>query len=968
QPTLYVAKFREFADIIHQRAPGVAMTWTPNQGWGYSWPWGAYAITTNSPDFRLLDTNGDGQLTESDDSYGPFYPGDAYVDWVGISFYHWGNDRGFNQLPWTGKWGHANGVSNAIPNFHDLFAVAHGKPMLIAETSAFYDPMNVKTGNASEVSIKQNWIQQVYNLTDVNQPRLNVAFPQVKAICWFSQRKYESEVNGEVEWRLNDDTNVIAFYRQTVSNSYFIKALYASDNVTLGSAPATVEPNQTYSVTVQYAARTNRDIILSLLDPAHGHAWYGGQTRSVTTGHGSVTFSVTAQNYPQNGTTYVWDAIIVPAGGTWSNTLDHAQIPVTVIADRLLFTTVPQPLRPQETATIGFSYIANPAGVTKRLNVNLLDPTHSNAWYGGGTVNLPDGAGTVSVPLTVRGTPTSGSFYVLSAYIARNTDDYTKATATAQTNVTVVADSLSVSNVPLSVQNGQNYTLRFRYSCDQNRYLTVNLLRPSTGYTWYGGTNKLVARGSGTVSVVVRVVNQPPAAQDYQWSAFLSTRPNEFSNATATTVVSPVSVVRDGLNILTAPAILQPGQTYPIKLRYSKNGSTNKYVHLDVLDPVHGYAWYGGISSNLPSAKTNGDITVKLTVLNNPPAGTNYLLNAFIAPVGQDWTAATATDAKNATVAWDNLQFASAPAAILPHSIVSVTLNYNVYPGTTAKYLAVNLLYPAQNYAWFGGTNVALPAGTGQLTVKFPVDGNPVSSTNYVLDAFVAPVGGVWSNATAHTQAVTAVRVDSLSFNTYPTNIWTPSTCTVKLNYNAWGPRKIRVDLLTPAPGYVWRGGNEVTVPAGSGVATINIAVPNTFPSGYHIWAAYISPVGGSYSTRTADVTSPQIWVRRDPVQIVSAPNYVRRGETYNVTLAWEVYQNSDAHIDLIKDVVYTWHGGTWTNIGNGTGTRVFRVTVSPTAPLGSNYLWSSWVGPAGGEYANRTAEDVQAPVSVISP
>lgn len=38
QPDLYVRRFREFAGVIRQRAPRVAMAWTPNQGWGYPWP------------------------------------------------------------------------------------------------------------------------------------------------------------------------------------------------------------------------------------------------------------------------------------------------------------------------------------------------------------------------------------------------------------------------------------------------------------------------------------------------------------------------------------------------------------------------------------------------------------------------------------------------------------------------------------------------------------------------------------------------------------------------------------------------------------------------------------------------------------------------------------------------------------------------------------------------------------------
>lgn len=35
--------------------------------------------------FALMDTNGDGKLDNKDDPYAPYWPGDEYVDWVGLS-------------------------------------------------------------------------------------------------------------------------------------------------------------------------------------------------------------------------------------------------------------------------------------------------------------------------------------------------------------------------------------------------------------------------------------------------------------------------------------------------------------------------------------------------------------------------------------------------------------------------------------------------------------------------------------------------------------------------------------------------------------------------------------------------------------------------------------------------------------------------------------------------------------------
>jgi hypothetical protein len=226
QPTKYIQRFREVATVMREKTQNVAMTWTPNQGWGYPWANGAYSIATSAADFALLDTDKNNLLNESDDPYLPYYPGDEYVDWVGHSFYHWSNqaERGFNQVPNLEKWGQANGVSNAIPNFHQIFAVGRQKPMVIAETSAFFDLVDTKEGGAPEAEIKKNWIRQVYNTQDSSIPRLDTQFPMLKAIFWFNQLKYEAETGSQVDWRLSTQPEVRAFYTETVQKSYFLKA------------------------------------------------------------------------------------------------------------------------------------------------------------------------------------------------------------------------------------------------------------------------------------------------------------------------------------------------------------------------------------------------------------------------------------------------------------------------------------------------------------------------------------------------------------------------------------------------------------------------------------------------------------------------------------------------------------------------------------------------------------------------
>lgn len=97
------------------------------------------------------------------------YPGDAYVDWVGIDGYNWGTN------PSWGSW----------TPFRDVFKTAYDKALLTAPGK----PVILAEFASSEVGgDKGQWIQNMF--TDL--PRL---FPQVRSIVWFDIQKEE-------DWRI----------------------------------------------------------------------------------------------------------------------------------------------------------------------------------------------------------------------------------------------------------------------------------------------------------------------------------------------------------------------------------------------------------------------------------------------------------------------------------------------------------------------------------------------------------------------------------------------------------------------------------------------------------------------------------------------------------------------------------------------------------------------------------------------
>ena len=216
RPAHYVEAFRKVAAAVHQAAPATAMVWAPNYGGGYPFTGGRYAAAPGTPEFRALDTNGDGAVSMADDPYAPYYPGDEAVDWVGMSLYHWGNSYpwGENTVPEPGKFAAmlagryqgSIGDETALPDFYDAYADAHRKPVAITETAAFFTPRRA----GDEVAIKQAWWEQVLDESTLDR------FPRLAMINWFEWDKFETEVKAPVDWTVTRRPELVTAFARAL--------------------------------------------------------------------------------------------------------------------------------------------------------------------------------------------------------------------------------------------------------------------------------------------------------------------------------------------------------------------------------------------------------------------------------------------------------------------------------------------------------------------------------------------------------------------------------------------------------------------------------------------------------------------------------------------------------------------------------------------------------------------------------
>jgi len=170
-PAKFVAAWRHIHDLFAaQGATNVVWVWSPNNDNVPSVSWNHF-------------TN--------------YYPGDAYVDWVGIDGYNWGSTR---------SWSTWRSFSSLFSSVYSAYAAR--KPIMIAETSS-----------AEQGGNKADWITAA-------RATIQSQFPAIAAVMWFDVLK-------ENDWRVDSSGGSFAAFMGLAGSRYF------------GGAPSPIAYHQT---------------------------------------------------------------------------------------------------------------------------------------------------------------------------------------------------------------------------------------------------------------------------------------------------------------------------------------------------------------------------------------------------------------------------------------------------------------------------------------------------------------------------------------------------------------------------------------------------------------------------------------------------------------------------------------------------------------------------------------------------
>lgn len=176
-PSRYIAAWRVVAGVMRRVAPNVALVWAPNA-----------LPERNIPDF---------------------YPGDEWVDWVGINGYsvhHHDNDLKRPAL--------REDASDLVAYIYRTYA--DRKPIMICETAATHF---CKACGQQVSGFGADKLAQLYSAL----PR---RYPRVKAICWYDINNLENagarSERRSNNFSLTDDETILNAYRRLVSGGWFL--------------------------------------------------------------------------------------------------------------------------------------------------------------------------------------------------------------------------------------------------------------------------------------------------------------------------------------------------------------------------------------------------------------------------------------------------------------------------------------------------------------------------------------------------------------------------------------------------------------------------------------------------------------------------------------------------------------------------------------------------------------------------
>ncbi len=143
--------------------------------------------------------NGNDNPAESTNQMAQYYPGDSYIDWIGVSVMGAQQDSDY--------WDEFVAVMD--PAYAEISTVTPNKPIALVETGVIEDP--------HDPSRKANWISNAYQVLKTNR------WPRLKAYSYWNE-KMGTEATEIDDLSITSSPAALAAFKSMVSDLFFVSA------------------------------------------------------------------------------------------------------------------------------------------------------------------------------------------------------------------------------------------------------------------------------------------------------------------------------------------------------------------------------------------------------------------------------------------------------------------------------------------------------------------------------------------------------------------------------------------------------------------------------------------------------------------------------------------------------------------------------------------------------------------------
>ena len=494
-------------------------------------------------------------------------------------------------------------------------------------------------------------------------------------------------------------------------------------------------------------------------------------------------------------------------------------------------------------------------------------------------------------------------------------DNITNVTVSGTTN-----NSITLLNPPTTVSaNDQiNVTVNYNNSESIDAYVLVRFKSPSGANL--GQDFAQVAPGQGTQ--VLQVPTPATAGTGYSYQAQLlltgSWAGLAEDNISNVTVESSES---NSITLLNPPITVTANDLINVSVNYSNTESVDAYVLVRFKSPS---------GDNLQQdfiQVSPGQGTQTLQVQAPANAGSGYSYHAQLLMTGT-WAGLAEDNVSNIIVnaAGNNfITLQNPPTTVSSNDLVDVTVNYNNI-GSVDAYVLVRFKSPSG--ANLGQDFVQVSPGQGTETLQVPTPTTAGSGYSYHAQLLETVTWAGLAEDNLSNVTVNGSGTNSITIMNPPTSVLTNELVDVTLSYTNIEPIDAYVLVRFKSPTGENLEQSFIQVSPGQGTLTLQLQAPANTGSGYSYHAQLL--LTGSWAGLAEDNVN-NVTVNEntnsDLVTLMSWPDTIELGGSYDVSVAYEVSQNSVIYVQLFDrespDATGSWNkiGEGWASVNAGSST-----------------------------------------------